>query len=365
MEEIQSHIYVLILAGGGGTRLWPQSRENSPKQFMQLFSGKSLLELTVERAKKITSPSNIFICTSIKYQSIASRRAPGIPKDNIIYEPMRRDTALALGIGAAIIAAKDPQAVIVNFPSDHLVKPLNTYTSEIKKAAAISYKTNSYVVVGVRPRYPHSGYGQIQTTGALQENGSLIGKKFIEKPPLELAQQYTKDPNYYWNVGQYIWPAQLFLNLLKKHAPKTYVALPRIALSYGTDKENQVIQHAYQMAPTISVDYAVSEKLNKFTLFPGSFFWTDVGDWKEVWKNLEQDELGNVIEGPLGKGEYIGVNSKNNLLFIDKQLVATVGLENMLVVDTPDALLICPKDDAQAVKKVVEILKEQKLTKYL
>ena len=366
MEEVQNHTYVLILAGGGGTRLWPQSREEFPKQFVKLFGGKSLLDLTVIRAKKIVPPSHIFIATSAKYASLVNSETKIVPKENIIAEPIRRDTALAHAIGAAYILKKDPQAVIVNLASDHLISPIEVFISQMKKAAQAAYEFNHVVTVGIQPKFPHTGMGHIKAYKKWKENDQLLmGEKFVEKPPLPSAKKYTRSGKYFWNANLYVYRAALYLELLKKHAPKTYAMLPKVLEAIGTDKENEVIRLAFQMAPTISIDYAVSEHLTRFICIAGKFSWSDVGDWNVVWQHLPKDGAGNVIEGPKGKGEYIGINSENNLLFLDKKIVATVGLKDMVVVDTPDALLICPKEHAQGVKLIVQTLKAQQLTKYL
>ncbi|OGD02322.1 hypothetical protein A3D85_02420 [Candidatus Amesbacteria bacterium RIFCSPHIGHO2_02_FULL_47_9] len=358
MDPLQSHLFVLILAGGGGTRLWPYSREDSPKQFAKLFEGKSLYGLTLSRAKKLTSASRIFISTSAKYADIVRKNSPGIAHENIIPEPLRRDTAMAHGLGALYIHHRDPAAVIINLASDHLISPVSTFVQQMKSAAQIASDTGQYVTVGIPPRFPHTGMGHIKFKGQ-------IGLKFVEKPKLSLAQKYTASGQYLWNANLYVYRAKLYLDLLKKHAPKTYAMFPKIASAIGTDREKQVISLAFQMAPSISIDYAVSEKINKFVCVIGKFNWTDVGDWQEVWENLPQDVLGNVISGPHGRGQYIGIDSQNNLLFLDKQLVATAGVKNMVIVDTPDAILICPRNDSQAVKKIVQTLKEQELVKYL
>jgi len=358
MDQVPKHTYVLILAGGGGTRLWPMSREAFPKQFAKLFSGKSLLELTLMRALRITSPSRIFISTIAKYLSLVKKEAHKIPPENIFEEPVRRDTAIAHGLGAAYIYHRDPQAVIINLASDHLISPVSTFVSQMRSAAQTAFSHDLLVTVGIKPRYPHTGMGHIKFKGQ-------IGLKFVEKPKLSLAQKYTASGQYLWNANLYVYRAKLYLDLLKKHAPKTYAMFPKIASAIGTDREKQVISLAFQMAPSISIDYAVSEKINKFVCVIGKFNWTDVGDWQEVWENLPQDVLGNVISGPHGRGQYIGIDSQNNLLFLDKQLVATAGVKNMVIVDTPDAILICPRNDSQAVKKIVQTLKEQELVKYL
>lgn len=364
-QKIRDHLYVLILAGGGGTRLWPMSRENTPKQFIRIFGGKSLFGLTLERALKITSPSRVFVSTSAKYVKVVRDEAPDVPHENIIGEPMRRDTALAQGVAALYIRHKDPEAVIVNLASDHLITPTSIFVKQIHTAAIIAYQANEFVTIGIKPRFPHTGMGHIKATHKHPNfEDALVGTKFVEKPPLPLAQKYTDSGEYYWNANLYVWKASLFLDLLKKHSPKSVAFFPKLESVLGTSDENSVLQHLYQMAPSISIDYAVSEKMHKFVCIPGQFNWTDVGDWKEVWNNLPQDSLGNVIGGSQ-TSDYIGIDSENNLLFLNKKLVATVGLRNMIVIDTPDALLICPKDSAQAVKKTVEMLKEKKLKVYL
>jgi mannose-1-phosphate guanylyltransferase len=367
MAQIQKHLYVLILAGGGGTRLWPQSRENNPKQFVKLFGGKSLFSLTVERARDLVSDDHIFVGTSAKYLHNIKSEAPFILHENIIAEPMRRDTAMAHGIGALYIYKNDPDAVIINMASDHLISPVEVFVRQMKAAAQAAYKYGYPVTVGITPRFPHSGLGHIKAykTWAKGEKDLLLGEKFVEKPEFDLAKKYTESGKYYWNANLYVFKAKLYLDLLKKHSPKTCTMFPKLLETIGTSREKETLQTAFQMAPTISIDYAVSEKLHKFICIPSQFHWTDVGDWKEVYNNLPKDGEGNVIEGPHGVGKYIGINSKNNLLFLDKKIVATVGLEEMLIIDTPDALLICPKDEAQGVKQVVQALKENNLTDYL
>ncbi len=249
--------------------------------------------------------------------------------------------------------------------ADHLISPLSTFKSQVYKAAKIAFETQKFVTIGVKPKYANSGYGHIKFKIKTKENDIFVGEKFVEKPNLALAKKYTESGQYLWNSNLFVFSAKLMLGLLQKHAPKTSNLLPKIASDFGTERENQTIQLAYQMAPKISIDYAVVEKLTTYVCMQAQLRWTDVGDWQEVWKNLPKDTLGNVIEGPMGKGQYLGIDSKDNLFFLGKKLVTTVGLSNMIVVDTPDALLICPKDDAQGVKKIVEMLKEQKLTDYL
>jgi len=314
--------------------------------------------MTLERAKKLAPPSHILISTASKYTSHIKQVSGEIPAENIIGEPMRRDTALAVGLGALYIFKRDPDAVIINLASDHLIKPDTAFIKDMLQAAEIAYVKNEFVTIGIRPRFPHTGMGHIQTRGQ-------VGVRFVEKPSLALAKKYAASKSYYWNANLYVWRAKLLLDLLKKYAPKTAAQFPHIDRAIGTDKEKEILQRAFQMAPTISVDYAVSEKLSNFVCLAASFHWTDVGDWSEVKDNLPHDALGNVILSGKGSGQYIGMNSKNNLLVLDKQLVTTVGVENLLIVDTADAILICRIDDDQAVKQIHQMLKEQGMIKYL
>jgi mannose-1-phosphate guanylyltransferase/mannose-6-phosphate isomerase len=366
MADLQKHLYVLILAGGGGTRLWPQSREEYPKQFAKLFGGESLFEITLKRAYEAVSPDHVIISTAAKYLKLVRSLAAKIPAENFIGEPMRRDTALAMGVACTLALKKDPDAVVVNMASDHLISPLRVFISQVKKAAQVALDENEFVTIGIKPKFPHPGLGHIRARKKHPKlEGVLIGEKFVEKPPLPLAEKYTKSGEYYWNTNLFVFKAKLFLDLLSKHSPKVYALLPKLFADWGTTRERETLQMTFQMSPSIAVDYAVAEHLRKFICIPAEFNWTDVGDWKEVYNNLPKDELGNVIEGPHGRGKYIGINSKNNLLFLDKKIIATVGLEDMLIIDTPDALLICPKDEAQGVKQVVQALKESDLTEYL
>jgi len=366
MEDIQKHLYVMILAGGGGTRLWPQSREENPKQFIKLFEGKSLFEITLDRALQVVPPSRVIISTSAKYVNLVRKYARRVPAENIIGEPMRRNTALAMGVAVTYAYKKDPEAVIINMASDHLIRPMSVFVSQLHQAAKIATKEPYLVTIGIRPKFPHTGMGHIKAVKKFPGyDDVLLGEKFVEKPELPLAEKYTESGEYYWNTNLFVFKANLFLNLLKTHSPKVYAVLPKLQEAIGTTRENEALQFAFQMSPAVAVDYAIAEKLRKFICIPAKFTWTDVGDWRVVWDNLPKDTNGNVIEGPKGRGEYIGMNSRNNLLFLDKKIIVTVGIEDMLIVDTPDALLICPKDDAQSVKKIVQQLKDSNLTKYL
>ncbi len=367
MEEIQKHLFVLIPAGGGGTRLWPLSREASPKQFMDIFGGQTLFQHALERALLLTSPDRVFIITSQKYFKTVHAQAKRVPAENIICEPMRRDTALAEGVGAVYIHKRDPEAVICNFAADQLITPISNFTRQMLFAAKVAKATGLVTAIGIIPDRPHTGLGHMRARKPLNgyDDEVLVGEKFVEKPPLEVAEKYTESGEYFWNAHLLVWKADVFLSLLKKHAPKTYALLPKLEDALDTDKEKSVLQLVYQMAPTLATDYAVLEKLTKFACISAKFTWSDVGDWDEAAKHLRRDSQGNTILAAKGRGQLVAVNSQNNLFILDKQLIALVDIRDLVIVDTPDALLICPKKSAQSVKKIVQLLKEQDLTKYL
>jgi mannose-1-phosphate guanylyltransferase len=367
MDEVQKHLFVLIVAGGGGTRLWPISRDASPKQFMSIFGGKSLFQLTLERALLLTLPERIYISTSEKYKKIIRQLAGKIPAENIICEPMRRDTALAEGVGATYIHKKDPDAVICNFCSDQLIAPMHQFVKQMKMAAKIANDSGLFTAIGIVPTRPHTGMGHMFAKKSFSQYGEdvLVGEKFVEKPEFELAKKYTESGEYYWNAHLFVWKAKVFLDLLKKYSPKTYAFLPKLEEALGTEKENQVLNQVFQMAPTLATDYAVAEKLNKYVCIPATFTWSDVGDWEEVARHLPGNSDNNSLVSSTKDVKIIGISSNNNLFYVNKPVIAAIGMENMIVIDTPDALLICSKKDSQSVKKVVQYLKDNNLTKYL
>ena len=362
-HDYKDHLYILLLAGGGGTRLWPLSRNKTPKQFLKLFGNDTLFQITAKRFREILPWSRIYVVTvSDEYRDEIIREVPQIPKENIIVEPARRDTAPAHGIGAVYIYKKDPKAVIVTESADKLVLPVARYLSILKKAARIAYDEGSLVAVGIEPRYPHTGFGYIK-------RGKLITKiksapyykldKFVEKPDLANAKKYLASRNYYWNAGEYVWRADAIISAIEKYAPEVASHLNEIKGAIGSKQEKAVIEREYKKMPKISIDYAVSEKSDDFVVIEGDFNWSDIGDWKEVWENKKKDARGNVlIKGEKGGSGVINIDASDTLIQTNGRFVAILGVDNVVVVDTEDALLIASKSRAQNVKKVVEKLKK-------
>jgi mannose-1-phosphate guanylyltransferase len=362
--DYKKHLYAVILAGGGGTRLWPKSLEKTPKQFLPLFGKKTLMQITVERLSKIVSWEKIYVVTvSGEYKLEIIREVPEISPDNIIVEPARRETGPAHGLGATYVMKKDPDAVIVTEAADRLVEPVKRYLDILEAAAKTAYEDKVMVAMGVEARYPHIGLGHIKRGKKVK---SVAGvnffklDKFVEKPPLALAKKYTNSGNYYWNAGQFVWRADTLLTSLATFVPEVSKNLNEISNFIGSEDEKMKLSKVYENMPKISIDYAIAEKDKNFLVVEGDFHWTDVGDWKEVWENMKKDEKDNVIiDGDSPGGSVYNIGTTDALIHTDGRLIAIVDVDNIIVVDTKEALLICSKSKAQDVKKIVEILREQ------
>lgn len=371
-DNYKDHLYALILAGGGGTRLWPKSREKTPKQFLPLFNKQTLTQITLRRLTQIVPWPKIYVVTvSEAYKKEIIREIPSIVPGNIIVEPQRRETGPAHGLGALYIYQKDPEAVIITESADRLVRPIPLYLKTLLHAAKVAFKEKRLIAMGIEPRYPHSGLGHIKKGSRVKPDPTLSTKffkleKFVEKPPLEMAIKYTKSGEYLWNAGQFVWRADTLLSSLEKNSSDVYRQLEAIRPAIGTKNEVSVVKNCYEKMPKIAIDYAVAEKDKNFYVIEADFFWTDIGDWKEVWENLNKDSDGNVIiDGDAKGGQVINIDTSDALIHTDGRLIAIIDVDNIAVVDTEDVLLICSKSRAQNVKKVVEQLKEEKRTELL
>ncbi|MBI3289907.1 mannose-1-phosphate guanylyltransferase [Candidatus Microgenomates bacterium] len=363
MNNYKDHLWVAILAGGGGTRLWPLSREKNPKQFIKLFENKTLLQTTAQRLSKLVPWGRMFVVTtSHLYGREVEKELPRLPVENILVEPTKRGTAVAHGLAAIYISRLDPDAVILNESADHEVSPVKDYLKCFNDAAKVAYEKKSLVAIGIAPAYPHTGMGHIKI-GKIDHrvDGRVVYKveKFIEKPPLVLARRFTKSGDYLWNGNLYVWRADTILDSIKAHSHKIGNGLTRISDSIGSGEEREVLAHVYKSLPNISIDYAVSEKEKNFLAIKADFSWYDVGDWNVVWQLTKKDDKGNAIIHLNGKGEWIPIKTQNTLVQTDKLLVATVGVKDLVIIETDDAILIADQSKAQLVKDLVNKLKEK------
>ena len=351
----------LIMAGGRGERFWPKSRQALPKQFLSLTGdGKTMIQLTVERILPLVAMEDIYIATNRSYKALVREQLPLLPEENILCEPVGRNTAPCIGLGAVHIAKKYDDAVMFVLPSDHLIKYNAMYLSTLENAAAVAEAGENLVTIGITPDYPETGYGYIKFIPTEKLGQAFAVDRFVEKPNLETAKQYLAAEQYLWNSGMFIWKLSTIMSNLQKHLSETYEGLLRIQSAIGTEAEDAVLEKEFAAFRSESIDYGVMEKADSIYTLPGSFGWDDVGSWLAVERIQPTNEFGNVIDG-----NAITVDTKRCIIQGGKKLIAAVGLEDIIIVDTPDALLVCEKGDAGQIKKVLENLKICNRTEYL
>lgn len=357
-------MYAVILAGGGGTRLWPVSRSGQPKQFQPFFGKHTLLQRTFLRVKKGFPGNKIFISTNHEQRPIILKQLPRFPKNQFILEPEKLDTAPALGLVAAFLVKHDPESIFFTANVDHYIEKEKEFRRVLKLAETVVKKhPKSVTLVGVNPTYPETGYGYIKMgKPAFRVDGHEVFNvdRFVEKPDLETAKEYLKRWEYLWNPAIFVWRAQTLMDLFKKYLPNHYRILMRIQKAIGTSKQNQVIKAEFPKMKAISIDYGIMEKVRHMLVLPADLGWADIGHWRTVRDVLQKKSAANVIHG-----RHIG-SAENSLIYgYSKRVIATAGVKNMIIIDTEDALLVCPADAAQDVKKIVEELKTKKLKKFL
>ncbi len=361
------NFYAVVLAGGSGTRFWPRSRQRRAKQVLALDGARTMIQQTASRLLPLSAARHTWIITNDHLANLIGRQLPRIPRTQIIAEPAARNTAPALGLAAFILARIDPTAVIGMFPSDQVISDEKSFQRVVTKAAAIARAGENIVVMGVRPRHPETGYGYIEA-GAAVKNGALRVRGFTEKPSLARARKFVAAGNYYWNSGMFVCTASTLVQAMREHLPETAKLLEEIAAAYGSKKFTAVFKRFYARCQNISMDYAVmeprcargEERSNVFCI-PADFGWNDLGSWASVYNHHVQQEGGNVIES----ADSFVLDGRGNYVYSPEKFVAIVGVENVVVVETEDALLITTRDRAQDVARIVGHLREKKLGKLL
>ena len=353
--------HIVILAGGSGTRLWPRSREKSPKHLLTLHGRQSLLQSTFQRVQRLTE--NVYVVTEQSQVESIRLQLPELTTERFIIEPARRGTASALGLAALAIAERDPRATMLSVHADHyLGQDEEAYLKTLEAEARWAESRRSLVTVGLTPPYASTAFGYIQVGPALDGQGGAAVhqvKAFVEKPDLQTAERYLKSGDFLWNLGLFAWPIDVLFDEMAQHAPALFEGLEVVKASRRAGHADDA-DAAYKTLPTEAVDYAVMERTSNLLVVKAAFEWHDLGSWADLHDILEQDRAGNFVEG-----ESVLIDSRNCMIHSPSKLVAAVGLEDMVVIETDDAILICPKARSQDVKLIVDRLKQLGKTEYL
>lgn len=378
--------YAVILAGGMGTRLWPRSRRDLPKQFLDIASDKTMLQETVRRIEDLIPPERTFVVSNAAFAPLIREQLPHVPPENILVEPAGRGTAPCIGLSALHLRRLDAQCVMASLNSDHVIRDAAGFRRAL--CAAYQMACQGYLVtLGIQPDSPHTGYGYIQqgdlvaTLGDASQSRTLRGmatsqpapqlkkdievyrvKRFKEKPDLETARQFLASGDHLWNSGIFIWKVSALMEAMERHMPVLYEQLQAIDRALGTSEESAVLADVWQGVQNISVDVGVLEKADNVVVIPLQVGWNDVGSWAQLCEMLPPNEDGNIVLG----ADHLGIDTTGSLIYGQgNRLIATIGLEEMVIVDTGDVVMVCPKSRAQDVKLVIDELQKQKKDKYL
>lgn len=351
------------MAGGIGSRFWPMSRTNLPKQFLDILgTGKTLIQLTFDRYRKVVPPENIYIITAQEYVPIVREQLAGFPAENILAEPSRKNTAPCIAYIAFKLLKKDPKALMIAAPADNLILDTEEFIKTSKNAFNFVDHINALVTIGIKPTYPNTGYGYIQHETADAAPGVFKVKTFTEKPNLELAHTFIASGDFLWNAGIFTWKVKNIVAAFEKYLPEIYEVFAAEKDKFNTAMEKEVIESIYPLCTNISIDFGVMEKAENVYVIPASFGWSDLGTWNSAWENKEKDYFGNAVVGK----KVMAVDAKNCMVHVpDNKLVLLQGLDEFIVVDTKDVLLICKKDKEQEIKDYVAEVKRNMGESYL
>ena len=375
-------MYAVIMAGGQGTRFWPRSRRKRPKQLLDIVGSESMIRQTVDRLLPFVNPEDVYIVTGMEHVEELIGHIPDLPSENIMAEPLGRNTAPCIGLAAMRLKKLDPEGVMAVLPADHVILDKGGFLETLRNACEVAKSGDYIITLGMTPDRPETGYGYIKKGPVVREgtvpdlrterSGVVESglsptrfeayhvERFVEKPDRATAEQYIKSGEYLWNAGMFVFKVSTILRAIEKYMPDLYIGLLRLEPALGTEDQERALNDVYGGLPSVSIDYGIMEKAENVLVIPSTFGWNDVGSWTAIDDLLPRDEHGVVAQA-----EHISIDTKDCIVYSPKKLVATIGVSNLIVVETEDALLICDKSRAQDVKKVVEILEREGRDKYL
>jgi len=359
-------VCAVIMAGGVGTRFWPRSREKTPKQLLEILGKGTMLQNTVQRIAPLVSPQDTFVVTNRVQRSQVIRQLPMVPDENILDEPVGRNTAPCIGLAALFVSRKAPDAVMLVLPADHMIHDVEEFHRVLGVAIDTAAESRSLLTIGIHPTRPETGYGYIQMYNEDGEHnpffsrGVLRVKAFAEKPNLQTAERFLASGDFLWNSGMFVWRADVILEQMAACLPETHQELMKVNSAIGTPQYQGALEKAYGVIRGISIDYGVMEKSDRVYVIRGNFGWTDLGSWDEVWAQSGKDPSGNSITG-----KVIQKDTSNTLIYSPDKMVATVGVEDLIIVNTEDALLVCRRGRTQDVKEIADYLRRKQMNEYL
>jgi len=356
-------MYAVIMAGGKGTRFWPLSREKRPKHLLNITGEKSIIQYTVDRVTPLVGNDNILIVTGASHSDEIREQLPQLPDENILIEPVGRNTAPCIGLAAIHIRKRNPDAVMFVLPSDHLIADTKSFLDSLTTAREMAKRGDCLVTIGINPKWPETGYGYMERgrlVDTIEKTSIYEVESFREKPDSATAEAFLRDGGFFWNSGMFIWKASTILNAIKRLLPDLYEGLLTIEDSLGTKHEEEILSEVYRDIKPVSIDYGVMEKAPGVSMIEGDFGWNDIGSWDALWDVLDKDEGGNAT-----RGNTISFDTSNSLIYSPKKMVALIGVEDLIVVETEDSLLICRRGSSQDVRRVVKRLEEKGMKEYL
>lgn len=360
-----SSLYAVIMAGGVGSRFWPKSRERSPKQFLEILGEGTMIQQTIRRLESKVAHERTFVVTNVLHQDQLARQLPYLPKENILVEPVGRNTAPCIGLAALWIHRHDPEGVMAVLPADHLIRDQNRFLEVLMTATSVAESSGALVTIGIRPTHPETGFGYIQFDDSPQGNpyhgrDVYTVKTFAEKPNLETAERFLASGDFLWNSGMFIWKASVILDEIQRHLPDLYAHLMEIRPTIGTPGYRAALEQAYGKTKGISIDYGVMERASTVYVLKGDFGWSDVGSWDEVARLSPSDDHLNST-----KGTVMLRDAHNVFVDASHRAVAAIGVEDIIIIETATAVLVCRKGKSQEVKEIVDYLRRKQMNDQL